>query len=174
VTGHCGGVGPLQNESKDVQITAPGKGWWWYTLTDWHLIRKPWAALRREQQEQLESHHHENRAMGEKGEADHRRHKHNYIINKTAKMYFILEDTKYQQHYLKFIKLIGKAGFHFKCIRITLGKAHLWQRNIVQCEKVTHSCRVQRHFNNLQTSSFWSGSSLTLISINAKLKLLWK
>jgi hypothetical protein len=31
------------------------------------------AALRTEQQEQLESNHHENRATGKKGEVDHRR-----------------------------------------------------------------------------------------------------
>jgi hypothetical protein len=34
------------------------------------------AALRREQQDQFENNHHENRATGEKGETDHRRHKH--------------------------------------------------------------------------------------------------
>jgi hypothetical protein len=34
------------------------------------------AAFRREQRKQLESNHHENRATGKEGEADHRRHKH--------------------------------------------------------------------------------------------------
>jgi hypothetical protein len=38
--------------------------------------RSGWAPLRREQQEQLESNHHENQATGKEGEANHRHHKH--------------------------------------------------------------------------------------------------
>jgi hypothetical protein len=42
VTGHCGEVGLLRNERRDVQSTAVGKEtWWWYARTGSHVIREP-------------------------------------------------------------------------------------------------------------------------------------
>jgi hypothetical protein len=41
VTGHRGGVGPLQNETWDVKSGTIDLGWWCYTGTSSHLIREP-------------------------------------------------------------------------------------------------------------------------------------
>jgi hypothetical protein len=69
---------PLWNERRDVQSTAlrkdddgsPGPA---LTLSG---NRSGWAALGREQWEQLESYHHEKWAKGKLDEANHRCHKH--------------------------------------------------------------------------------------------------
>jgi hypothetical protein len=72
------GVGPLRNERRDVQSTALGKDDGGTpgparNLPGKHSGRAP---LGREQREQLERNHLENRFTGKKGETDHRRHKH--------------------------------------------------------------------------------------------------
>jgi hypothetical protein len=41
VIGHCGGVGPLQNERKDVKSTALGKMMMMVHLDRWQLINEP-------------------------------------------------------------------------------------------------------------------------------------
>jgi hypothetical protein len=79
VTGYCGGMGPLRNERRDVQSTELGKEDDGGTPGPARTLsgnRSRPAALRKEQREQLDSNHRENRAKGKECEADHRRHKH--------------------------------------------------------------------------------------------------
>jgi hypothetical protein len=73
-TGHCemkeeASKAQPSEKNKDNDGDTPGPA---RTLSGNHSGR---AAFGREQREQLESNHGENRAMGKEGEADHRRHK---------------------------------------------------------------------------------------------------
>jgi hypothetical protein len=78
VTGHCGGVGPLWNERKDVQSTSLEKDGGSTPAPACTLSgnRSGRAAVRREQQEQLASKNRENWATGKEGNTNHKRCKH--------------------------------------------------------------------------------------------------
>jgi hypothetical protein len=73
VTGRCRGIGPLRKERRLKHPPRKRTKIMVY-LDRFAPLGK--AALRREQTEQLDSNHRENRATKKEGEADHRRHKH--------------------------------------------------------------------------------------------------